>query len=187
MLSNEITDGVIIMRPFRFADAEELFVAVRESLTELKPWMSWAHDGYTLEEAKDFIRITRARWEDGSLYAFAITEAKSGLILGGCSLSHIHPVYHLCNLGYWVRTSRRGEGIAVHATRLAARYAFERIGLIRVEIVMGVKNVASRRVAEKSGAHYEGILSNRMVVGTKICDAHMFSLIPKDFGLVTSL
>ncbi len=174
------------MRPFRFVDAEELFAAVRESLAELEPWMSWAHDRYSLEEAKDFIRITRARWEDGSLYAFAITE-KNGGILGGCSLSHIHPVYHLCNLGYWVRTSRRGEGIAVRATRLAARYAFENIGLIRVEIVTGVKNAASSRVAEKAGAHYEGILHNRMVVGTKICDAHMFSLIPQDFGLATSL
>jgi RimJ/RimL family protein N-acetyltransferase len=187
VLSNEITDGVILLRPFRFGDTEDLFAAVRESLTELKPWMSWAHDGYSLQEAKDFIRITRARWQDGTLFAFAITDVKNESILGGCSLSHIHPVYHLCNLGYWVRTSRRGEGIAVRATKLAARYAFENVGLIRVEIVMSVKNNASRRVAEKAGAHYEGILHNRMVVGREIFDAHMYSLIPKDFGLMTSL
>ena len=187
MLSQEITDGVILMRPFRFADAEETYAAVRESLTELKPWMSWAHDGYSLQDAREFIRVTRARWEEGILYAFVITNAKSGSVLGGCSLSHIHPVYHLCNLGYWVRTSRRGEGIAVRATRLAARYAFEKIGLIRVEIVMAVNNQASRRVAEKANAHYEGILHNRMVVGRKIFDAHMYSLIPQDFGLMTHL
>jgi len=187
LLSNEITDGVILMRRFHINDAEDTFAAVRESLTELKPWMSWAHDGYSMQETKDFIRITRARWEEGTLFAFAITDAKSGSILGGCSLSHIHPVYHLCNLGYWVRTSRRGEGIAVRATKLAARYAFERVGLIRVEIVMAVKNTASRRVAEKVGAHYEGILHNRMVVGREIFDAHMYSLIPQDFGLMTSL
>jgi RimJ/RimL family protein N-acetyltransferase len=175
------------MRPFHLNDAEETFAAVRESLAELKPWMSWAHDGYSIQETKEIIRITRARWEDSTLYAFAITDAKSGSILGGCSLSHIHPVYHLCNLGYWVRTSRRGEGIAVRATRIAARYAFEKIGLIRVEIVMAVGNRASQRVAEKAGAHYEGIHHNRMVVGREIYDAHMYSLIPKDFGLMTSL
>lgn len=187
MLSQEITDGVILMRPFHLRDADETYTAVRESLTDLKPWMSWAHEGYSLSDSKEFIRITRARWEDGTLFAFAITEAKSGSVLGGCSLSHIHPVYHLCNLGYWVRTSRRGEGIAVRATRLAARYAFEKVGLIRVEIVMAVNNTASRRVAEKAGAHYEGILHNRMVVGREIYDAHMYSLIPADFGLRTSL
>jgi RimJ/RimL family protein N-acetyltransferase len=86
-----------------------------------------------------------------------------------------------------VRTSRRGEGIAVRATRLAARYTFEKIGLIRVEIVMAVHNAPSRRVAEKADAHYEGVLHNRMVIGRQIYDAHMYSLIPQDFGLMTSL
>jgi len=187
LLSEEIQDGVVLMRPFHLRDADETYEAVRESLTELKPWMSWAYDGYSLQDAKEFIRITRSRWEEGTLYAFVITDAKSGSVLGGCSLSHIHPVYHLCRLGYWVRTSRRGEGIAVRATRLAARYAFEKIGLIRVEVVMAVNNKPSQRVAEKAGAHYEGILHNRMVVGKQIFDAHMYSLIPQDFGLMTSL
>jgi ribosomal-protein-serine acetyltransferase len=187
VLSEEIKDGIILLRPFHLNDAEETVTAVRESLSDLKPWMSWAHDGYSLQEAKDFIRITRARWEDGSLYAFVITDAQSGSVLGGASLSHLHPVYHLCNLGYWVRTSRRGEGIAVRATRLAAQYAFEKIGLIRVEIVVALHNTASQRVAEKAGAHYEGILRNRMVVGREFYDAHMYSLVPKDFGLLTIL
>lgn len=183
MLSQEVRDGTVLMRPFRFADAEETYAAVRESLTDLKPWMSWAHDGYSLSDSKEFIRITRARWGEGSLFAFAITDQKNGSVLGGCSLSHIHPVYHLCNLGYWIRSSRRGEGIAVRATRLAARFAFEKIGLIRVEIVIAIENKASIRVAEKTGAHYEGVLRNRMVVGRDVFDAHMYSLVPQDFGL----
>ena len=183
MFSREITDGVILLRPFHLDDAEETYQAVRESLTELKPWMSFAYDGYSLSDSRDFIRITRARWSEGTLYAFAITEKKTGSILGGCSLSHIHPVYHLCNLGYWVRSSRQGQGIAGRATKLAARYGFEKLGLIRVEIVIAHDNKASMRVAEKVGAHYEGILRNRMVVGREVHDAHMYSLVPQDFGL----
>jgi ribosomal-protein-serine acetyltransferase len=187
LLSHEITDGVILMRPFRLEDAEETFAAVRESLADLKPWMSWAHDGYSLKDSREFIRITRARWREGTLFAFVITDKKSGSLLGGCSLSHIHPVYHLCNLGYWVRSSRRGGGIAARATLLAARYAFEKIGLIRVEIVVAIENKASIRVAEKTGAHYEGILRNRMVVGREIYDAHIYSLVPQDLGLPAHL
>ena len=112
---------------------------------------------------------------------------KPGQILGGCSLSHIHPVYHFCNLGYWVRTSRHGEGIAARATKLAAQFAFEKVKLIRAEIVISVGNEYSKRVAEKVGAHYEGILLNRMVVGKNVYDAHMYSLVPSDFGLVAQL
>jgi RimJ/RimL family protein N-acetyltransferase len=175
------------MRPFRLEDAGETYSAVRESLSDLKPWMSWAHDGYSIRDSREFIRITRARWGDGTLFAFVITDQKRGAVLGGCSLSHIHPIYHLCNLGYWVRSSRRGEGIAVRATKLAARYAFEKIGLIRVEIVIALENKASIRVAEKVGAHSEGILRNRMVVGREVYDAFMYSLVPQDFGLTPHL
>jgi len=149
--------------------------------------MSWANDSYTKETAQNFITLTRTYWSNGSLYAFAITDVQTGGIVGGVSLSHIHPVYHFCNLGYWVRTSRHGEGIAARATQLAARFAFERVNLIRVEIVISVGNEPSRHVAEKVGAHYEGILLNRMVVGTHIYDAHMFSLLPSDFELVAKL
>lgn len=183
----EMTDGVVALRLFRLEDISQVYEAVRESLTGLKPWMSWAHDAYSPQDAEDFIRITRARWEERSLFAFAITDAKTGDILGGCSLSHKHPIYHYCNLGYWVRTSRQGAGIAGRSARLAARNGFEQEGIIRAEIVVAVGNEKSMRVAEKIGAHYEGRLLNRMVVGKAIYDAHMYSLIPQDFGLPARL
>jgi RimJ/RimL family protein N-acetyltransferase len=183
VLSTSLTDGAVILRPFRSDDAIPLYQAVRESLTELKPWMSWAHDAYLQADAADFIRITRARWEEKTLFAFAIIDSKTGDVLGGCSLSHKHPIFHYCNLGYWVRTSRHGEGIAGCAAKLASRYGFEHGGIIRAEVVIAVGNDKSIRVAEKIGAHYEGILLNRMVVGKSIIDAHMYSIIPQDFGL----
>jgi RimJ/RimL family protein N-acetyltransferase len=180
LLSTSITDEVVTLRPFRPEDAQEILIAVCESLEELKPWMSWAHEGYSMQEVNDFIAITRPRWEEIILFAFAITDANTGGVIGGCSLSDLHPVYHLCNVGYWVRSLRHGEGIAGRAARLAARFGFEQAGLIRAEIVVMVGNEKSIRVAKKIGAHYEGILLNRMVMGKSIYDAHMYSLIPSD-------
>jgi len=182
-----LTDDVVTLRPFEFGDENNLLGAVRESIPELAPWMAWANEKYTIDVALNFVTLTRAHWSSGSLYAFAITDSQTGAVIGGCSLSHIHPVYHFCNLGYWVRTSRHREGVAGRAAQLAARFAFEKANLIRAEIVIAVGNEPSRRVAEKIGAHYEGVLRNRMVVGTKVCDAHMYSLIPSDFGLVAQL
>jgi len=187
LLSINITDDVMSLRPFQVDDSAQLYEAVHESLADLKPWMSWAHDGYSQQDADDFIRITRTRWEERTLFAFAITSAKTGEILGGCSLSHKHPVYHYCNLGYWVRSSQHGKGYAGRAAKLAARYGFEHGGIIRAEVVIAMGNEKSIRVAEKLGAHYEGILFNRMVVGKSVYDAHMYSLIPQDFGLEARL
>jgi RimJ/RimL family protein N-acetyltransferase len=183
ILLNTLTDSVVSLRPFRVDDAVLLHTAVCESLRELKPWMLWAHDGYSEREARDWVTLSRARWNDQSYFGFAITDEGTGEFLGGCSLSHLHPVYHFCNLGYWVRTSRRGQGIAGRAARMAGRFAFERLGLLRAEIVVATDNLASQRVAEKIGAHREGILFNRMVVGPQVHDAIMYSLLPSDFGL----
>lgn len=186
-LDTELTDGVVTLRPFRLEDAEQIFEAVHESLAELKPWMSWAHDQYTLEAVESFIGSNRANWEAGTQFGFAITDAKHGTVLGTCGLNHIHPVYHLANLGYWVRTARHGEGLAGRAALLTARYGFEQGIIIRAEIVIAVENQKSIRVAEKIGAHYEGVLLNRMVVGKAIYDAHMYSLIPQDFEIEARL
>src|SRR5689334_10905520 len=164
----KLTDGVVALRAFEFGEENMLAQAVRESLKELEPWMSWATESYTAETARNFITITRAQWASGSLYAFAVVDADSGEFLGGCGLSHLHPVYHFCNLGYWVRTSQHGHGYAGRAAKLAAQFAFERVGLIRAEIVIAEGNEYSRHVAEKIGAHYEGVLLNRMVVGRSI-------------------
>ena len=181
----QLVDADIILRPFHVEDSVQLHEAVRESLNELKPWMSWAREDYTELTAREYITITQARWEERTLFSFAIT--RNDEILGGCTLSSIHPIYHYCNVGYWVRTSCRGQGIAGRAAKLATRFGFENVGLIRAEIVVAVGNQASMRVAEKIGAHYEGILLNRMVVGRSIYDAHMYSLLPADFGLVPRL
>jgi len=186
MLSSiRLIDEELILRPFRLDDVHLLYCAVRESLADLKPWMSWAADGYNEWTAREYITSARARWEEHTFYAFAIL--RGGDLLGACTLSSIHPIYHFCNLGYWVRTSCHGQGVAGRAANLAACFAFEHLGLIRVEIVIGVGNQASIRVAEKIGAHDEGLLLNRIVVGKSIYDAHMYSLVPSDFGLVARL
>ena len=46
------------------------------------------------------------------------------------------------NLGYWVRTDATRRGIATAATRRLARWAFEALGLRRVEIVIAPGNAA---------------------------------------------
>ncbi len=182
-----ITDGIITLRPLQAGDETFMYDAIHESLNELKPWMSWAHDGYQRHEAQDWVTVSQARWNDGSYYGFAILDAQSRYFLGSCSLSHIHPLYYFCNLGYWIRTTQRGHGYAGHAMRLAARFAFEYLHLLRAEIVIDIDNVASQKAADKAGAHREGVLLNRLVIHGDIRDAVMYSLLPSDFGRAARL
>jgi RimJ/RimL family protein N-acetyltransferase len=57
---------------------------------------------------------------DPVAFAFVITDALDGTLLGGTGLNNLSLEYRLANLGYWVRSSRRGQGIAPAAARLLA-------------------------------------------------------------------
>jgi RimJ/RimL family protein N-acetyltransferase len=81
------------------------------------------------------------------------------------------------NLGYWVRTSAMGCGVAPAAVRLVAEYAFRETDLIRLEIVCAVGNLRSQRVAEKIGAVREGVLRSRLLLPTGPSDAVMYNLL----------
>ena len=181
-----LSDGVISLRPFQMSDSEELTEAVRESIPELTPWMSWCHDDYSETDTRNWIKSLPSGWAEGIKFTFAITDIQAGKLLGRCGLNHINPTYRFANLGYWVRTSRTGEGIASRAVRLIAGFAFEQVKLVRVEIVVAVGNYPSLRVAGKVGARREGILRNRMLVGENIYDGVMHSLIPQDYGMELS-
>ena len=181
-----LSDGVVSLRLYQMSDTDELTEAVRESIPELKPWMSWCHDDYSEDDTRNWIKSLPSGWAEGTLFNFAITDIQDGRLLGGCGLNHINPTYLFANLGYWVRTSRTGEGIASRAVRLIAGFAFEQVKLVRVEIVVAVGNYSSLRVAGKVGARQEGILRNRMLVGENIYDGVMHSLIPLDYGIELS-
>ena len=178
-----LSDGVIILQPADMKNAQIIFQAAVESLEDLKPWMSWAHDGYSINETRTYLESLPQNWADGKIYGFSIFDATGGDFLGGSGLNIISTDYRSANLGYWVRSSRRGEGIAVRATRLLAHFAIERLGLVRVEIVVAEGNTASLRVAEKAGAMREGLQRNRIIVGEKIYNAWMHSIIPQDLDM----
>ena len=177
----QLSDDLILLRPPRDEDITAIHAAVRVSLAELHPWMDWATEAYDEAAARRWLDIVQLAWSHSSAFQFAITEAASGQYLGSCGVDGINDKYRFCNLGYWVRSDRTRRGIASRAARLAARFAFQTVGLIRAEIVIAAGNLASQRAAEKAGAHYEGILKNRMVVRMDVYDAVMYSFSPTDF------
>jgi len=177
----QLSDGRILLRPYRLSDVNDLYHAASESIPQISLWMDWCHTNYSLEESRAWIESRADAWAKGTAYDFAITEAYSGFYIGGCGLNQIQTNNKVANLGYWVRTSRTKQGIATATTLLLARFGFDELKLNRIEIVVAASNKASQRVAEKVGAQREGLLRNRFMVGVKIHDAVMFSLIPQDF------
>ena len=114
----ELTDGLIMLRPYRHGDIDGLYAAVRESIAEVSPWMPWCHDGYSIEESQQWVGSRAQAWQEGTGYDFTIINADNGLFLGGCGLNHLDLDNKRANLGYWVRSTQTGNGVATKATLL---------------------------------------------------------------------
>lgn len=176
----ELNNGTITLRPYRTEDIDILYNAVRESLNELLPWMPWCHPDYSRNESETWVQERPEQWENGLAYDFTIRDTADDSFLGACGIDKINSSIGMANLGYWMRTGRTKQGTATAATLLLAEFGFEKLSLNRIEIIVAVDNLASRRVAEKSGATREGVLRNRLMIKGAPHDAVMFSLVPED-------
>ncbi len=172
----------VVLRPPRDDDAEAIRDAVRESVAEVGAWLPWCHDAYGLDDALAWVRASRDARARGEECAFVVIDAVDGALLGGCGMNQIDAANRRANLGYWVRTTATGRGVATEAARLAAEFGLTVLGLGRLEIVAAAGNRASQRVAEKVGAVREGVVRNRFWLGGEPVDGVLYSLVPADLN-----
>jgi ribosomal-protein-serine acetyltransferase len=166
------------IRPYERGDADALYAAVRESITEVSPWMPWCHPAYSLEDARGWIEATLTGRSEGTMFDFAMIA--DGRFAGGCGINQINRQDRVANLGYWVRTSCAGQDITPRAVRLLLDWAFANTELNRIEIVAAVDNVPSQRVAEKVGAHRDAVLHKRTMTAAGPSAAVLYSVVRAD-------
>jgi ribosomal-protein-serine acetyltransferase len=176
----ELVEEPLRLRPWQAQDAEDLFDAVRSSVASVGRWLPWCHADYDMDKAHAWISHCQDSWSRGEHFAFPIFDLRTGELIGGAGLNQHNRQHRSANLGYWVRQSRHGEGIAARAATLVARFGFEQLGLIRIEIVVMPDNHASRRTAEKTGARFEAIARQRLWANGLAHDAAVYGLTPAD-------
>jgi RimJ/RimL family protein N-acetyltransferase len=174
---SEETGVICRIRPYREADASGLYDAVRESIAEVSRWLPWCHPDYSMQEAIEWATLqARLAAGGGPEVGFAVV-GPNDEFLGGCGVNQVNPIHRFGNLGYWVRTSATGRGVAREAARQTAELAFRNTDLVRLEIVCAVENRRSQRVAGAVGATREGVLRNRLRIRDQSFDAVMYSLV----------
>lgn len=173
-----MSNGLVRLCPVTALDAAALYEAARESVEEVGRWLPWCHPEYTKAEAEEWTAAQPLAWDAGEMYTFVI-EDQAGRMVGHCGINGISAVHRKGNLGYWIRTARTGCGFATAATRLVARFGLEELKLFRIQVVVAIGNEASRRVAEKAGALYEGLQRNLLVHDGRPIDAHMYCFLPE--------
>jgi len=172
----------ILIRPFTAEDSPAFQRAVLASTETVGRVFSWCHRNYSLEDANAWVARCVTCWRDRSEFPFAIVDPASDELLGSIAINHLHPVHRSGNVGYWVRAGQTGGGAPPAGGSGVAPSAFGDLGGVRLGFVTRTDNVASRGVAEKSGARFECLARNRVVVDGHAQDGLLFSLIPEDLA-----
>lgn len=92
----------------------------------------------------------------GTAYQFGIFVDQQ--IAGEVNLNNvIRGALQSCTVGYWIDQVHAGHGYTAEGVVLVLQFAFEQIGLHRVEICIVPRNHRSRRIVEKLGIRDEGV------------------------------
>ncbi len=177
-----ITTSRLIIRPYSAGDITEQVDAVIESVMTVGRWLPWCHSSYSVKDAAEWFVICEQSIAANISYDLGIFDKSTGKLVGSIAINEIRSNHKLGNIGYWVRQSAQGRRIAAEAVEAVAEFGFNHLGLLRLEIIAGIDNKASRRVAEKVNAVCEGLARNRIILNNQSIDAMVYSLIPSDLN-----
>ena len=175
--SPPLGDDVVSLRAFRPTDVPALLDAFSDPV--FSSFSDWAPQ--TEAEARDhLVEYERARNHGEQLELALVEPLALDVVLGGGSLNTVVLDQGRAAVGYWLAPQARGRGVATHAVRLIARWAFDHLGLARLELTCGPDNHASQRVAARCGFAREGVLRSHVPFKGGRRDSVLFSLLPTE-------
>jgi RimJ/RimL family protein N-acetyltransferase len=155
--SRQLSGPSILLRPWSETDTVALREAIDEDPGHLKPWLSWTlEEPTTVARTRERLRSWVEEYSNGTALRYAIVPAGNPLrILGGGGLNtRFGPGTH--DIGYWLRRSATGQGIASAAISALVVHAFAVRGVERLILQCDVNNHRSASLARSLGFRFIG-------------------------------
>src|SRR5262245_25827443 len=164
--------GGFILRRFREDDFEIAYANDQDSST-----VRWIGP-LPGSSGSEVVRYNERARRQGKSLALTIAEKDTDAYMGEVLL--FARQWDVAELAYVVVAAARGRGIATEAVCLVGDWAFEKLGIQRLQLMVAVDNDASHRVAAKSGYRREGLLRSAYEVRGVRTDMVMYSRLPTD-------
>lgn len=167
----------LILRQYRIEDAQD----VVEGLNNLNvsKWLAFVPYPYTLNDAIDYINKSI----ETKAYNFAIVLKSENKVIGAVQLNNISKVHGTAGGGIWINEKYHGYGYGTEAWGARIKYAFEKLGLRRLENGYFKENISSWKMQEKFGYKNEGIRRAKFIsmATGKIEDEYITGLLKEEW------
>jgi len=139
----------VVLREFSTNDADALCAVLCDPET-----MRYYPARFDRNSVNEWITRNRSRYAKDGHGLWALVLKARGELIGDCGLvvQEIDGVNEI-EIGYHVRRDLWGQGLATEAARACRDYGFANLAVNRLVSIIRPENVASCRVAEKSGMY----------------------------------
>jgi RimJ/RimL family protein N-acetyltransferase len=169
-----ITGKRVLLRPVAPADAAGL-AAIDDEALRLTGTQGKA-------SRKKLRRWYASRASHTDRLDLSIVDRASGRWAGEVVLNNLDSANRSCGFRILLGTAEfRGRGLGTEASRLALAYAFEQVGVHRVELQVYAFNPAAKHVYDKLGFRYEGTRRQALCWDGQWIDSHVMAMLASEW------
>ncbi len=168
----------IALRWLVAADVPALF-EVFSNVEVMRYWSCPAYE--TEEQARALLTAIERCFAEKSLFQWGVVRLEDDRVIGTCTLSSVDPSNGRAELGYILGRSHWGHGLMGEALALLTAFAFETLGLRRLEADVDPANHPSIRSLERLGFQREGLLRERWFVSGQAQDSLFYGLLRREW------
>jgi len=157
-----LEDDFVLLRPLQESDVENL---LEISLNEPETWKYSLVPAHGKENLTKYIQHAIKSRENKTEFPFIVFDKKSGEYAGSTRFYDIQLPFKTLQLGYtWYGKDFRGTGLNKHCKFLLLQFAFETLGMERVEFRADNNNARSIAAMKSIGCKVEGVLRSHMPI-----------------------
>ncbi len=180
----DLTGPRVYLRPPSPGDWRAWAELRAASRTFLQPWEPrWADGALTRAAYRRRLRRQARESREDTGYSFFIFRREDHhALVGGVNLSNVQRgVAMSCTLGYWIGAPHARRGLMTEAVGCVLPFAFQNLGLNRVEAACLPTNAASERLLRKLGFREEGLAHDYLRINGAWRDHLLFAMSGSDY------
>jgi N-acetyltransferase len=165
------------MRELRTSDAPALFsmLSTEEVTRFISPPPS------TVEGFERFISWAHTQRLAGNYVCFAVVPAGHDTAIGLFQIRQLEPGFGTAEWGFAIGSGFWGSGLFIDCSRAVIDFAFEQIGVHRLEARSCVRNGRGNGALRKVGAIQEGVLRRSFLRNGEYLDQVLWSILSEDW------
>jgi RimJ/RimL family protein N-acetyltransferase len=167
----------VTMRELRASDAPSLFALL--TTEEVSRFISPPPD--SVEGFERFIAWTLRQRSAGAYACFAITVDSTDTAIGIFQLRQLEPDFATAEWGFAVGSAYWGTGVFQEGAELLINFAFDTVGVHRLEARAAVRNGRGNGALRKMGAVQEGRLRKSFLKDGEYLDQVLWTLLAEDW------